>query len=174
MTETAWTELVDALGAEIGHLDSLRNHADVGSELMLAMDVPGIERWAAQHQSILSGLNDLALRRQSALEKCLPGTTTRVGRGGLAARMSLLSIIQFAPHWVARRLRTMRSRLRELRDEIALVTSRNEILAVQALEFTEELGRSLISVEAQPGGYNALGKAASGTAGAGELLELSL
>ena len=174
MTEAAWTELVDALGAEIGHLDSLRSHADEGSKLMLAMDVPGIEQWAAQHQRILSELSDLSSRRQSALEECVPGTITTVGEGGLAARMSLLSIIQFAPHWVARRLRAMRSRLRELRDELALVTSRNEILAVQALEFTEELGRSLVSVEADAGGYNARGKAAAGTAGAGELLELSL
>jgi len=174
MTEAAWTELVRALGAELERLTDLRTHADHGAQLMLAMDVPGIERWAEEQQSLLSELAGLASVRTEALLRCLPSSPASTSAGGLAARMTLLSIIQFAPQWVARRLRTMRSRLRELRDEIALVSSRNEILVRQALEFTEELGRSLASNERPASAYNARGQAAASGTGAGELLELSL
>jgi hypothetical protein len=173
MTEAAWNELVDALGEEIADLDALRDHAETGAGLMMAMDIGGIERWAGEQQQILARMVRLAARRSAALAACLPSGALPAPGGGLAARVTLLSIIQLAPVWAARRLRGLRTRLRELRDEIALVTSRNEILVRQALEFTGELGRSLSPGASAPSAYDARGQASVSAAGAGELLELS-
>ena len=173
MTEAAWNALCDALSEELELLDALRTHADAGASLMMAMDVPGIERWAQEQDRILSALADQNRCRASALQACLPAEV-QVTSQGMVGRMSLLAIIQVAPQWVARRLRTVRARLRELRDEIALITSRNEILVRQALMFTEDLGRSLASTQQPSSAYDARGRSASEAAGSGELLELSV
>lgn len=173
MTEAAWNALCAALSEELELLDTLRTHADAGADLMLAMDVPGIERWAQEQDRILLALAEQNRCRVSALQACLP-STVEVRSEGMAGRMSLLAIIQVAPQWVARRLRTVRGRLRELRDEIALITSRNELLVRQALMFTEDLGRSLASTHQPSSAYDARGRSASEAAGAGELLELSV
>ena len=67
------------------------------------------------------------------------------GRGtwhipGSRARRALIAR---APHGSAERLRQQRDALRQLRDEIAAISARNEALTRQVLEMTDHLGEGL-------------------------------
>ena len=167
MRNELWTTLCSALEDEVRRLTALRSHADRGADLMMALDVPGIEVWAAEEAALLEEMVRRAGERQEAMKAVLPR-----GTAVLSGRVTLLTLIQFAPLAIATRLRQVRSQLEELRDELALVTSRNEILARQVLTFTEQFGRSLASNE-KPAAYDARGLLAD-AADSGELLALSL
>ena len=62
-------------------------------------------------------------------------------------RRAVLALIGRAPRAVAQRLRQLRDGLRQIRDEIALLASRNEALIAQVLMFTDHLGQSLAATE---------------------------
>lgn len=173
MRDEAWNELCRALSEELDCVMEVRMHADEGAERMLAMDIPGIEEWAAHQEVLLARLGHLGTRRAKALQSCLPGSGD-VEPTGMVGRQTLAAVLRLAPATVAPLLKSMRDRLRQLRDEVGLVTARNEVLVRQALAFTDELGRSLAG-DVQPAtGYNAQGAAAGATTARGELLALSL
>lgn len=166
---TRWNALCQALEAEVARLDALREHAATGADVILKMDVPGLERWTAEQQVMLGELARLADARTEATRACL-GAKLPPARSGLAERVTFLTLLRLAPQRIADRLRGLRDSIRGLKDELTLVTSRNEVLLRQVLAFTDELGRSLVAGE--PTGYDAAGRMAA--EGGTPLLELSL
>jgi len=167
---TRWNALCQALEAEASRLDALRAHAATGADIILTMDIPGLERWTSEQQMLLAELGRLAEARSEATRACLNARALPAVKSGLAERVTFLTLLRVAPGRIADRLRSLRQRLSGLRDDLALVTSRNEVLLRQVLAFTDELGQSLVAGE--PSGYDASGQLAAD--GGGALLELSL
>jgi len=173
VTDEAWNELCRALREELDCMADVRLHADEGAERMLAMDIPGIEEWAGHQELLLARLSRLAKRRGTALQACLPAAGA-LELTGMVGRQTLAVVLRMAPAAVAPILRELRDRLRQLRDEVGLVTARNEVLVRQALAFADELGRNLAGVVEPAAGYTAQGDAEDAEAARGELLALSL
>ncbi len=168
---TRWNALCQALEAEVSRLDELKAHAAIGADVILRMDIPGLESWTAEQQQLLAGLSQLGKARSEATRACLSTGGLPKVSSGLAERITFLTLLGVAPSRIAERLRSLRGRLRGLRDELSLVTSRNEVLLRQVLAFTDELGQSLTAPK--PNGYDATGRMAA-DGGGGGLLELSL
>ena len=167
---TRWNALCQALEAEASRLDAIRAHAATGADVILTMDIPGLEAWTAEQQLQLAELARLAEVRSEATRACLNLGGLPAARSGLAERVTFLTLLRVAPALVADKLRAVRSRLTGLREELTLVTSRNEVLLRQVLSFTDELGRSLVAGDST--GYDAAGRMAAD--GGTPLLEISL
>lgn len=168
---TRWNALCQALEAEATRLDQLKAHAASGADVILRMDIPGLELWTAEQQTLMAELSQLGKTRSEATRACLATGDLPAASSGLAERITFLTLLGFAPARIAERLRSLRERLRGLRDDLSLVTSRNEVLLRQVLAFTDELGQSLTAPK--PNGYDATGRLAA-DGGGGGLLELSL
>lgn len=89
------------------------------------------------------------------------------GNGPLASTVTLHTLAGRAPGQFGVRLRQQGDTLRQLRDEIALVTTRNEILIKQVVEFTDHFGRGLAETN-RDDSYDANGHMAD-VVGAGDL-----
>ncbi len=168
---TRWTTLCQALEAEASRLDQLKAHAASGADVILRMDIPGLEVWTTEQQQLMAQLAQLGQVRSQATRACLATDDLPQVSSGLAERITFLTLLGFAPARIADRLRSLRETLRGLRDDLSLVTSRNEVLLRQVLSFTDELGQSLTGPK--PNGYDANGRLAA-DGGGGGLLELSL
>ena len=137
-------------------------------EPLMKLDVPAVEDWVSAQQQMLADLADTSALRADIQERCLPsGARGIAGSGGLATTVTLHALIGRAPREIAGRLRQQRDHLRQLRDEIAILSTRNEVLISQVLSFTDHLGEELVN-EAQEPAYTASGKQAN-TRHSGEL-----
>ena len=158
-----FSALVEAIGDEIILLGRLR---DLGQDVygpLMRLDVGAVEAWTVDQAQILRQLDETAARRMLAQEACLPGAARGlVGGTELASTVTLQALIERAPRDHARTLRQQGDALRQLRDEIAVVTSRNEILSRQVTQFTCHIGDELVAANREDG-YDASGSQADST-----------
>ena len=111
--------------------------------------------------------------RATHQEACLPASARGIaGDGPLARTVTLHALVAAAPPEQGRRLRQQRDALRQLRDEIAVITRRNEVLIAQVLEFSQHLGEGLVESTTEHA-YDAQGQAAESQR-SGELFRRSL
>ncbi len=157
-TTIPWNPLLDALDAEVALLRELLSRSVAAQEPLTKLDVPAVETWAVDHRQLLGRLNECSKQRASVQEQCLPASIRGVaGPGPVAQAITLHALSQRAPAPVGKRLRQRRDTLRGLRDEVALVASRNEVLIRQVIDFTVHLGESLVAANAD-NSYDAEGQ----------------
>ena len=165
---TEWNTLINALEKEINLLQHLRDLAKAGHRPLVELDVSAVEQWVGRQRELLSALALAGNERSVAQDACLPAAARGVGGNGpLASTVTLHALVGRAPSGLGSRLRQQGDALRQLRDEIALVTTRNEILIRQVVEFTDHFGESLAR-STQKESYDANGQLAE-LAGAGDL-----
>lgn len=168
-----WKRLVEALDSELSLLARLRNHADAGQDPLVRLDVPAVETWSLKQAELLDDLAAAGAERAENQEACLPTPARGIsGSGRLARAVTLHALAAAAPAFCAQQLRQQRDALRQLRDEIAVLSRRNEVLIAQVLEFTQHLGQGLVTQTRNPG-YDASGQA-SAQASSGELFRRSI
>ena len=144
--ETSFQSLVEALDAEITLLSQLRDLGERAYGPLLRLEVSTVETWVAEQASMLRRIADAAALRADLQEACLPPRARGIaGGGGLATTVTLHALVARAPQEHASRLRQQRDALRQLRDEIAVVSARNEALIGQVLSFTDHLGEGLVA-----------------------------
>jgi len=165
---TSWKTLIDALAQEISLLTRLRDLARAGHRPLVELDVTAVEEWTTRQRELLSSLANAGSERARAQRDCLPAQVRGVGGSGpLVSTVTLHTLAGRAPGQFGVRLRQQGDALRQLRDEIALVTTRNEILIKQVVEFTDHFGRGLAEAN-RDDSYDAKGHMAD-SAGAGDL-----
>ncbi len=168
-----WQRLVEALHVELTLLGRLRDIADEGKEPLVCLDVPEVEAWTARQHTLMGELADAAVARARHQEACLPPAARGIaGDGPLARTVTLHALVAAAPPAQGRRLRQQRDALRQLRDEIAVITRRNEVLIAQVLEFSQHLGEGLVESTTEHA-YDARGQSAESQR-SGELFRRSL
>ncbi|HCP44562.1 MAG TPA: hypothetical protein DIU15_00775 [Deltaproteobacteria bacterium] len=141
---TAWNSLIDALENEIQLLCRLRDLAKAGHKPLVELDVAAVEEWVGRQRELLQALSEAGSTRGRAQDACLPENARGAGGNGpLGSTITLHALVGRAPEPVGNRLRQQGDALRQLRDEIALVTTRNEILIQQVVEFTDHFGQGL-------------------------------
>jgi flagellar biosynthesis/type III secretory pathway chaperone len=132
-----------------------------------------VEAWTARQQRIIEDLATAGAARAEEQEACLPAAARGIaGDGPLARTVTLHALVAAAPPSEGRRLRQQRDALRQLRDEIAVITRRNEVLIAQVLEFGQHLGEGLVESTTEHA-YDARGQAAEKQR-SGELFRRSL
>jgi flagellar biosynthesis/type III secretory pathway chaperone len=155
-----WQRLVEALESELKLLGRLRDVADEGKAPLVRLDVPEVEAWTARQHEIMAKLATAGAKRARHQEACLPASARGIaGDGPLARTVTLHAIVAAAPPTESRRLRQQRDALRQLRDEIAVISRRNEVLIGQVLEFTQHLGEGLVESTTEHA-YDAQGQSA--------------
>lgn len=155
-----WQSLVEALEAELRLLGRLRDVADEGKEPLVRLDVPEVEAWTARQHEIMQELAQAGIARAEHQEACLPPAARGIaGDGPLARTITLHALVAAAPPVQGRRLRQQRDALRQLRDEIAVISRRNETLIAQVLEFSQHLGEGLAE-QTTESAYDAQGRSA--------------
>ena len=165
---TSWKTLIEALEQEISLLTRLRDLARAGHRPLVELDVSAVEEWTTRQRALLSSLADAGSQRARAQRECLPAQVRGVGgTGPLASTVTLHTLAGRAPGQFGVRLRQQGDALRQLRDEIALVTTRNEILIKQVVEFTDHFGKGLADSN-RDDAYDASGRKA-GASGGGDL-----
>ena len=165
---TSWKTLIEALEEEISLLTRLRDLARAGHRPLVELDVSAVEEWTTRQRELLSALATAGSDRARAQRDCLPVPVRGVGGSGpLASTVTLHALAGRAPGQFGVRLRQQGDTLRQLRDEIALVTTRNEILIRQVVEFTDHFGKGLAEANTEEV-YDAKGARAT-TAGSGDL-----
>jgi len=165
---TSWKTLISALEEEITLLTRLRDLARAGHRPLVELDVAAVEEWTTRQRALLSALATAGSDRARAQRDCLPAQVRGVGGSGpLASTVTLHALVGRAPGQFGVRLRQQGDTLRQLRDEIALVTTRNEILIKQVVEFTDHFGKGLAESNRE-NAYDATGQIAD-NAGAGDL-----
>ena len=168
-----WQRLVEALEIELSLLGRLRDVADEGKEPLVRLDVPEVEAWTARQQGIIEQLGSAGRVRAEHQEACLPPAARGIaGDGPLARTVTLHALVAAAPPSEGRRLRQQRDALRQLRDEIAVISRRNEVLIAQVLEFSQHLGEGLVESTTEHA-YDANGQSAESQR-SGELFRRSL
>ncbi len=161
--DTPFATLADALENELSLLVELRDLGVSAHEPLVGLDLPAVERWTRAQHELLLKLSEAAAHRADLQEACLPARARGIaGGGGLATTVTLHALIARAPEGPAKRLRQQRDTLRQLRDEIAAISARNEALTRQVLEVTDHLGQGLQEQTRQPG-YDSTGAGASDT-----------
>jgi hypothetical protein len=155
--------LVDALDTEIALLGRLRDLGEEAYEPLVALDVAAVERWAGAQASLIERLAAASAVRADLQEACLPPRARGIaGGGGLAATVTLHALVARAPAPHASELRQQRDALRHLRDEISVVSARNEALIAQVLAFTDHFGQGL-AAQSTNESYDASGQQADAT-----------
>ena len=168
-----WHRLVEALEAELRLLGRLRDAADEGKEPLVRLDVPEVEAWTARQNALMEELAHAGAARAVHQEACLPPAARGIaGDGPLARTVTLHALVAAAPPEEGRRLRQQRDALRQLRDEIAVITRRNEVLIAQVLEFGQHLGEGLAESTTEHA-YDARGQSAESKR-SGELFRRSI
>ncbi|MCP4870121.1 MAG: flagellar protein FlgN [Proteobacteria bacterium] len=158
--KTPFATLADALDTELSLLTELRDLGVAAHHPLVTLDLPCVERWTRKQHVLLNRLADAAVARADLQEACLPERARGLaGSGGLAATVTLHALIARAPHGSAERLRQQRDALRQLRDEIAAISARNEALTRQVLEMTDHLGEGLQNAT-RSSSYDARGQGA--------------
>ena len=171
-TEMPFQSLIQALDIEMALLKQLRDLSEEAYLPLTNLDVDSVEVWVGCQKQLLSRISEAAELRADLQEACLPAAARGIaGSGGLANTVTLHALIGRAPRAIAGRLRQQRDTLRQLRDEIAALTVRNEALIGQVLAFTDHLGRTL--AETGQDAYDALGLPADRLS-AGELFTSAL
>ncbi len=172
MTDTAlipvpspWQELVQALDQEIDLVRSLRDLVANVRQALARIQVSLVLDWVGRQRSLLTRLEEAGAVRREVIARCIPGAAD-------VGAVSFRTLIAVAPEEAAPRLREQSESLRQLRDEVAQHSARNEALVRQVLEFTDEIGRSLASRHDDPS-YVATGRRAQ-LAMAGDLVRQSL
>lgn len=156
--ETSFQSLVEALDTEITLLRQLRDLGEQAYGPLLRLEVTGVELWVAEQRTLLQRIARAAAVRADLQEACLPPRARGIaGGGGLATTVTLHALVARAPRGQATRLRQQRDALRQLRDEIAVVSARNEALIGQVLSFTDHLGDGLVE-STRTGGYDSAGQ----------------
>jgi hypothetical protein len=156
--ETSFQSLVEALDTEITLLRQLRELGEQAYGPLLRLEVAAVEAWVADQASLLRRIADAAAVRADLQEACLPPRARGIaGGGGLATTVTLHALVARAPREHAAQLRQQRDALRQLRDEIAVVSARNEALIGQVLSFTDHLGDGL-AASTRTRGYDASGR----------------
>ena len=136
--------LIQSLDLELSLLGQLRDLTEEAHTPLARLEVDAVEVWVQCQKELLSHISDASELRADLQEACLPENARGIaGSGGLANTVTLHALIGRAPRAVAQRLRQQRDSLRQLRDEIALLASRNETLIAQVLMCTDHLGQSL-------------------------------
>ncbi|MBJ96263.1 MAG: hypothetical protein CMP23_17515 [Rickettsiales bacterium] len=157
---TTWKTLIEALEHEISLLTRLRDLARAGRRPLVELDVGAVEQWTNRQRELLSALANAGSERARAQRECLPVQVRGVGGSGpLASTVTLHALAGRAPGQFGLRLRQQGDALRQLRDEIALVTTRNEVLIKQVVEFTDHFGKGLADSQREDS-YDARGKLA--------------
>ena len=165
---TSWKSLIEALEQEISLLTRLRDLARAGHRPLVELDVTAVEAWTTRQRELLSALANAGSQRARAQRACLPAQVRGVGGSGpLASTVTLHTLSGRAPGQFGVRLRQQGDTLRQLRDEIALVTTRNEILIKQVVQFTDHFGKGLAENNREDS-YDATGRL-SDAAGAGDI-----
>ncbi len=156
--ETSFQSLVEALDTEITLLRQLRDLGDRAYGPLLRLEVVAVEKWVAEQQTLLQHIARAAAARADLQEACLPPRARGIaGGGGLATTVTLHALVARAPAEQAAELRQQRDALRQLRDEIAVISARNEALITQVLSFTDHLGDGL-AAQTRTGGYDSAGR----------------
>lgn len=156
--ETSFQSLVEALDTEITLLRHLRDLGEQAYGPLLRLEVGAVEAWVAQQGTLLQRIVEAAAVRADLQEACLPPRARGIaGGGGLATTVTLHALVARAPSQQAARLRQQRDALRQLRDEIAVISARNEALIGQVLSFTDHLGEGL-AASTRTRGYDATGR----------------
>lgn len=146
--EKPFQSLIQALDIELALLKQLRDLTEAAHEPLTRLEVDAVEVWVECQKELLHRISGASELRADLQESCLPaGARGIAGSGGLANTVTLHALIGRAPRAIAGRLRQQRDGLRQLRDEIAILASRNESLIAQVLVFTDHLGRSLAETE---------------------------
>lgn len=146
--EKPFHSLIKSLELEIALFGQLRDLTEEAHEPLARLEVDAVEVWVQCQRELLSRISEATERRADLQEACLPENARGIaGSGGLANTVTLHALIGRAPRAVAQRLRQLRDGLRQIRDEIALLASRNEALIAQVLMFTDHLGQSLAATE---------------------------
>ena len=170
-----WEALLDALLAELTLLEELRTLTLAAAQPLGNLDVAGVEAWVRTQGELLARLGQASRARAASQDSCLPARARGVsGSGPLAANVTMQNLIVRAPMHIGDRLRTFRDGLRQLRDDIALASARNEILIRHVLEFTDHFGEGLTSPDGAPAAYDARGQTATGARGTGDLFNSAL
>ncbi len=147
---TSWKTLIEALEEEISLLTRLRDLARAGHRPLVELDVSAVEEWTCRQRELLTALATAGTDRARAQRDCLPAQVRALGGSGpLASTVTLHALAGRAPGQFGVRLRQQGDTLRQLRDEIALVTTRNEILIKQVVEFTDHFGQGLADANAE-------------------------
>jgi hypothetical protein len=148
--------LIQSLDVELALLRQLRDLTEEAHGPLSRLEIDVVEVWVQCQKELLSRISDASELRADLQESCLPvGARGIAGTGGLANTVTLHALIGRAPRAIAARLRQQRDSLRQLRDEISVMASRNEALIAQVLVFTDHLGHSL--AETGDSSYNAAG-----------------
>jgi len=148
--------LIQSLDIELTLLNQLRELTEEAHGPLSRLEVDVVEVWVQCQKELLSRISEASELRADLQEACLPSTARGIaGTGGLANTVTLHALIGRAPRATAARLRQQRDSLRQLRDEIAVLASRNETLIAQVLVFTDHLGHSL--AETGDNSYTAAG-----------------
>jgi len=143
-TDAPFSTLADALDFEFRLLTELRDLGVAAHRPLVNLDLAGVERWTRTQEALLGRLAEASATRADVQEACLPVNARGLaGSGGLAATVTLHALIARAPVASAGRLRQQRDALRQLRDEIAAISARNEALSRQVLAMTDHLGEGL-------------------------------
>ena len=155
-TDKSFQSLIQALDIELALLKQMRDLTQEAHEPLARLEVDAVEVWVECQKQLLSRISEASELRADLQEACLPETARGIaGSGGLANTVTLHALIGRAPRAISGRLRQQRDSLRQLRDEIAVLTTRNEALIAQVLSFTDHLGRSLAETEEES--YDASG-----------------
>ena len=156
--ESSFQSLVEALDTEITLLRQLRDLGERAYGPLLRLEIATVEAWVAEQASLLGRISEAAAVRADLQEACLPPRARGIaGGGGLATTVTLHALVARAPSAHAARLRQQRDALRQLRDEIAIVSTRNEAMIGQVLSFTDHLGDGL-AASTRTRGYDASGQ----------------
>ena len=173
--EKPFQSLIQSLDIELSLLKQLRDLTEEANGPLSRLEVDAVEVWVQCQKELLSRVSVASELRADLQEACLPLAARGIaGSGGLANTVTLHALIGRAPRAVAARLRQQRDVLRQLRDEIAVLASRNEALIAQVLIFTDHLGHSL--AESGDDSYTAAGglSGSSGRLSTGELFTSAL
>jgi len=154
--EKPFQSLIQSLDIELSLLKQMRDLTEEAYGPLSRLEIDIVEVWVQCQKELLSRVSVASDLRADLQEACLPRSARGIaGTGGLANTVTLHALIGRAPRAVATRLRQQRDILRQLRDEIAVLASRNETLIAQVLVFTDHLGHSL--AESGDDSYTALG-----------------
>ncbi len=172
-TKTPFASLADALQRELKLLAELRDLGIRAHHPLVGLDLVGVEGWVKEQNVLLGRLAQAGLTRIQLQEHCLPKRARGLfGASGLATTVTLHALISRAPARAAERLRQQRDALRQLRDEIAAISARNEALARQVLDMTDHLGDGL-QASARTPSYTATGHGSEVTT-SGDLFSRSI